>query len=79
MEVEPRRQVGPLGKSYHSNSRILKIQGNRKVQTSEKHIFKVLKHKLDQDSRMSSLWEGEIAVTSDMQMIPFLWQKAKRN
>ena len=32
-----------------------------------------MKHKLE-----SGLW-GEISVTSDMQIIPPLWQKAKRN
>ena len=32
-----------------------------------------MKHKLD------SRFLGEISITSDMQMTPFLWQKVKRN
>ena len=32
-----------------------------------------MKHKVE------SRWPGEISVTSDMQMTPLLWQKAKRN
>ena len=32
-----------------------------------------MKHKL------KSRLPGEISITSDMQMIPLLWQKAKRN
>ena len=32
-----------------------------------------MKHKLE--SRL----QGEISITSDMQMIPHLWQKAKKN
>ena len=31
------------------------------------------KHKLE------SRWQGEISITSDIQMIPLLWQKAKKN
>ena len=33
----------------------------------------LMKHKLE------SILPGEISVTSDMQMIPSLWQKAKKN
>ena len=32
-----------------------------------------MKHKLQ------SKFPGEISITSDMQMIPYLWQKAKKN
>ena len=32
-----------------------------------------MKHKLE------SRWQGEISITSDMQMTPPLWQKVKRN
>ena len=32
-----------------------------------------MKHKLE------SRWLGEISITSDMQMTPTLWQKAKKN
>ena len=32
-----------------------------------------IKHKLE------SRWLGEISITSDMQMTPPLWQKAKKN
>ena len=32
-----------------------------------------MKHKLE------SRWLGEISITSDMQMMPPLWQKAKKN
>ena len=31
------------------------------------------------ENKLESGWEGETSITSDMQMIPPLWQKAKRN
>ena len=43
------------------------------MQSTSWEILGWIKHKLE--SRLS----GEISITSDMQMIPPLWQKVKRN
>ena len=32
-----------------------------------------------EETKLESRWLGEISITSDIQMIPPLWQKAKRN
>ena len=43
------------------------------IQTASWEMLGWMKHKLE--SRLP----GEISVTSDMQMMPHLWQKAKKN
>ena len=43
------------------------------MQSTSCEMLGCMKHKLESRSL------GEISVTSDMQMIPPLWQKAKRN
>ena len=43
------------------------------MQSTSRKMLSWMKHKLE-----SRLW-GEITMTSDMQMIPPIWQKVKRN
>ena len=43
------------------------------MQSTSHEMLGWMKHKLE--SRLP----GEISITSDMQMIPHLWQKAKKN
>ena len=43
------------------------------MQSTSCEMLGWMKHKLE------SRFSGEISITSDMQMTPLLWQKAKRN
>ena len=43
------------------------------MQSVSLEMLNWMKHKLE------SRWEGETSTTSDMQMTPPLWQKAKKN
>ena len=73
LELDTEQQTGSkLGKEYikdvyHHPAYLAYMQS-----TSCK-MLGWMKHKLE--SRLL----GEISITSDMQMIPLLWQKAKRN
>ena len=71
LELDMKKQtVSKLGKEYvkaiHSHSAYLTY-----MQSTSCEMLDWMKHKLE--SRL----QGEISITSDMQMTPSIWQKAK--
>ena len=61
-----------LGKEY-AKAVYCHLANLTSMQSTSCEMLGWMKHKLE--SRLS----GEISITSDMQMTPLLWQKAKRN
>ena len=73
LELDVEQQVGSkLGKEY-IKAVYCHLAYLSYMQSTSCEMLEWMKHKLE--SRLL----GEISITSDMQMIPPLWQKAKRN
>ena len=73
LDPDMEKQIGSkLGKEYvkavYCHSAYLTY-----MQSTSRDVLDRMKHKLE------STLQGEISITSDMQMTPPLWQKVKRN
>ena len=74
LELDLEQQIGSkLGKEYIKDIHCYPAHLIY-VQTTSCEVPAWMNHKLD-----SSRLLGEISTTSDMQMTPLLWQKAKKN
>ena len=62
-----------IGKGVHQGCILSPCLFNSYAEYIMRNVGLEKKHKLE------SRWPGEISITSDMQMTPPLWQKAKRN
>ena len=73
VELDMEKQTGSkLGKEYVKDAYCHPAHFTyRQITSCEMPVW--LKHKLESKS------PGEISITSDMQMTPLLWQKAKKN
>ena len=74
LELDMEQQIGSkLGKKYMIKAEYCHPAYLTSMQITSYEMPAWMKHKLE--SRLP----GEISITSDMQITPLLWQKAKRN
>ena len=73
LETDMQQQIGSkLGKEY-VKAVYCHLVNLTYIQSTSCEMLGWMKH------NMESRWQGEIPITSDTQMTPYLWQKVKKN
>ena len=73
LELDVEKQTGFKSRKEYVKAVYCHLAYLTYMQSTSCEMLGWMKHK------MESIFPGEISITSDMQMIPPLWQKAKRN
>ena len=73
LELDMEQQSGSKSRKEYVKAVYCHLAYLTYMQSTSCEMLGWMKHK------MESIFPGEISITSDMQMIPPLWQKAKRN